>query len=107
MHPKKPKTDNQVDLFRIRLESFINLKHPLVLLSDRMDWEKFEDTLGVYYHPATGRPGIPTRLMVGLHYLKHTYDESDESVIHRWIENPYWQYFCGNEYLQHEFPIDR
>jgi hypothetical protein len=51
-----------------------------------------------------GRPGIPTRVLVGLHYLKHAYGESDESVVARWVENPYWQYFCGDEYLQHEVP---
>ena len=44
--------------------------------------------------------------MVGLHYLKHAFDESDESVCDRWVENPYWQTFCGEEYLQHELPID-
>jgi IS5 family transposase len=43
--------------------------------------------------------------MVGLHYLKHAYNESDESVIQRWVENPYWQYFCGYEHMQHQFPI--
>jgi IS5 family transposase len=52
-----------------------------------------------------GRPGNAIRLMVGLHYLKHAFNESDESVVARWVENPYWQYFCGFEYLQHECPI--
>lgn len=40
-----------------------------------------------------GRLGIPIRLMVGLHYLKHAFDESDETVVARWVENPYWQCF--------------
>ncbi|MBC8554057.1 MAG: IS5 family transposase, partial [Candidatus Brocadiales bacterium] len=53
-----------------------------------------------------GRPGKPTRLMVGLHYLKHTYNLSDDEVVLQWLENPYWQYFCGNEYFEHNFPID-
>jgi IS5 family transposase len=44
--------------------------------------------------------------MVGLHYLKHTYDLSDEDVVARWIENPYWQYFCGCSHFEHELPID-
>ncbi len=43
--------------------------------------------------------------MVGLHYLKHAFDESDESVIEHWVENPYWQYFCGYQYMQHKCPI--
>jgi IS5 family transposase len=53
-----------------------------------------------------GRPGLPTRLVVGLHYLTHAFNESDESVVGRFLENPYWQYFCGFEYFQHELPLD-
>ena len=44
--------------------------------------------------------------MVGLHYLKHAFNESDETVVERWVENPYWQHFCGEEYFRHEMPID-
>jgi len=44
--------------------------------------------------------------MVGLHYLKHTFDKSDEAVVNCWVENPYWQYFCGEEYFRHQLPID-
>jgi IS5 family transposase len=45
-------------------------------------------------------------LVVGLHYLKHAYNESDESVVAGLLENPYWQYFCGFKQFQHELPID-
>ena len=44
--------------------------------------------------------------MVGLQYLKHIHGLSDEAVVQRWAENPYWQYFCGEVYFQHEMPID-
>ncbi len=37
--------------------------------------------------------------------MKYTFDESDESVVERWVENPYWQYFCGYEQLQHDLPL--
>jgi len=53
-----------------------------------------------------GRPGLPIRLVVGLHYLKYASNESDESVVERFLENPYWQYFCGLEYFEHEVPLD-
>ena len=43
--------------------------------------------------------------MVGLHYLKHTFNESDESFLDRWQENPYWQYFCGFGTMQHVPPL--
>ena len=94
------------DLFKSRLDQMINLKHPLVLLSHRLDWSVFEQEFGATYHDSEGRPGAPIRVYVGLHYLKHTFDESDESVVHRFLENPYWQYFCGYDYFQHSFPID-
>ena len=67
--------------------------------------EAAEARFGGFY-AEEGRPGIPIRLMVGLHYLKHTFNESDESVVARWVENPYWQYFCGEEYFRHTLPID-
>jgi transposase, IS5 family len=53
-----------------------------------------------------GRPGLPTRLLVGLHYLKHLYDVSDERVVAGFLENPYWQYFCGEEFFGHDLPCD-
>jgi IS5 family transposase len=45
-------------------------------------------------------------LIAGLHYLQHTYGLSDEQVVQRWAENPYWQYFCGETYFQPALPID-
>ena len=94
------------DLFKNRLDQMINIKHPLVILSQRIDWSVFEQEFGSSYHDSDGRPGAAIRVYVGLHYLKHTFDESDESVLYRFLENPYWQYFCGYEYFQHNLPID-
>ena len=103
MLPKKP--DNHPDLFRAQLSQILNLHHPLVRLSEQMDWSGLEAKIDVQYSPGPGQPPLPTRLLVGLHYLKHAFDESDESVVARWLENPYWQYFCGYEHLQHEPPL--
>ena len=71
----------------------------------KIGWEAVEERFGDLYSEE-GRPGIPIRLMVGLHYLKHAFNESDETVVARWVENPYWQYFCGEEYFRYELPID-
>lgn len=103
-----PKTSSQPqsDLFSSRLDQIINLRHPLVILSSKIDWSSLEKTFGKYYEEGKGRPGLPTRLMVGLHYLKYAYSESDESVVMCFLENPYWQYFCGYEYFQHNLPLD-
>jgi len=107
MQPKKIIKDSHAeDLFRSRLTQILNPRHPLFLLADRLDWSVFEEVFGSLYVDGVGRPGLPIRLLVGLHYLKHAYGESDESVVEKFLENPYWQYFCGYEYFQHEFPLD-
>lgn len=103
MKPKKP--NNHPDLFRSQLSQIINLKHPLVKLAHKINWERLEQEIDVVYSPGSGQPPLPTRLLAGLHYLKYTFNESDESVVARWVENPYWQYFCGFEFLQHELPL--
>lgn len=77
--------------------------HPLVKLAGAIDWSYFEAEFS-NQNVEVGRPGLPTRLMVGLHYLKAMYDGSDESVVEKWTENPYWQYFCGEDFFQHDLP---
>jgi len=105
MRPIDPtKQVSQTDLFRNRLENIISLEHPLVKLSESIDWEGLEQEFGQFYVEEIGRPGIPIRVMVGLHYLKHLYNESDERVVEKYVENPYWQYFCGREYFEHQLP---
>ncbi len=104
MQPSKQSRGSK-DLFRERLDAIIDLKHPLVRLAGLVPWSDFDDAFGRFYKPL-GRRAKPTRLMVGLHYLKHTFDLSDELTVERWVENPYWQYFCGFEFFQHELPID-
>ncbi len=103
MKPKKP--NNHPDLFRSQLSQIINLKHPLVKLAKQINWQRLESEIDVVYKAGAGQPPLPTRLLAGLHYLKYTFNESDESVVERWVENPYWQYFCGFEFLQHQMPL--
>lgn len=105
MKPREKKTSGQDNLFRDRLENILNRKHELYRLAGIIDWASLEQRFGQYYSEK-GRPGIPIRLMVGLTYLEHAFGFSDEEVVARWVENPYWQYFCGEEYFQHELPID-
>lgn len=105
MKPKNPKQHDHEDLFRSRLAQILNRKHPLFVLAKQIDWSVFDQKFGPLYSEK-GRPGNSTRLLVGLHYLKHAFDESDESVVARLLENPYWQYFCGFDYFTHRLPID-
>ena len=93
------------DLFRSRLDQIINMKHPLASLGRTVDWNL--PGTGVVYTDGSGQPPLPTRLMAGLAILKHTYDLSDEVLCERWVENPYYQFFCGEEFFQHRLVFDR
>jgi IS5 family transposase len=96
----------QNNIFLTKLELLINYKNPLYLLSEKIPWEVLEKEFEIFYRKDFGRPAKPIRLMVGLLILKQLYNESDESVVARWVENPYWQYFCGEEYLVWDLPCD-
>ena len=106
MRPKEPPATTPDDLFRARLSNIINPRHELVRLAQLIDWRMFETAFGPLY-AEVGRPGLPTRLLVGLHLLKHIFNLSDEVVCVGWVENPYYQHFCGFDYFQYELPIDR
>ena len=105
MRPMREQDQPQRELFQVELEQIIDLDHPLVRLGICIDWGSFEQALEATYHPAQGAPGISTRLMVALHYLKYQHDLSDENVVAHWVENPYWQHFSGERYFQHRLPI--
>ncbi|MCA1634426.1 MAG: IS5 family transposase [Acidobacteria bacterium] len=104
MRPPTTPEQAPADPSRVRLALLVSHEHPLYQLAEAIDWSRFEADLGALYAEDTGRPGLPTRLMVGLHYLKYLFDESDESVVEKYVENPYWQFFCGRTYFEHELP---
>jgi transposase, IS5 family len=104
MRPLKPTSQASDDPTRVRLAVLLSHEHPLYQLAEAIDWTRFESEFGALYAEDVGRPGLPTRLLVGLHYLKYLFDESDESVVSKFVENPYWQFFCGGEYFEHELP---
>ena len=93
-------------MFRIELSRIIDPSHGLVKMSRVVEWDRLDELFGSTYCPDNGRPGVSTRLMVALNYLKYTYNLSDQDVIDTWVENPYWQYFSGMKYFEHKPPID-
>ena len=101
----KLKHDLQQNLFKTRLSDFINLNHELVHLSKLINWNKIEEAFGKFY-ALNGRPSIPIRTIGGLLMLKELFDSSDERVVELWIENPYWQYFTGEDFFQEQQPFD-
>jgi len=101
---KQDKTP-QLSIFDTPLKRFINLEHELCILSERIDWDSVEKDFSIYFSEI-GRPSVPIRRMVGLLLLKHIYNLSDEAIVDRWIENPYWQYFSGEKVFQTQKPFD-
>jgi transposase, IS5 family len=106
MRPKKIVPTNELDLYRSRLEQIINRRHELVQLAGKLDWSWIDEQIAPLF-AEQGRPAMPTRFMVGLLLLKHIYGLSDEEVCERWVDNPYFQYFTGEEFFQHQFPHER
>ena len=101
----KPTMPSSGDLYRSCLDQILDHRHELYRLATLIDWHRLDQEGGRFYRPL-GRPAKPTRLMVGLSYLQHTFTLSDEAVVQRWTENPYWQWFCGCKYFQHQLPCD-
>ncbi|MCD6027312.1 MAG: transposase [Solimicrobium sp.] len=120
------------DFFRARLDAMIDMNHPLAILAQRFPWREIESILAPRFarqeregkmvatddwfgstlqiaggaRPHAGRHRLPIRLMVALLLLKHTYNESDESVVERWAQDVYFQYFSGQEYFEPRKPCD-
>jgi transposase, IS5 family len=106
MRPKRHETTGSGDLFRSRLDQIINLKHELVQLAEKIDWAWIDSEIAPLYSE-NGRPGIETRFVIGLFLLKHIYRLSDDGVCDRWVCDPYFQHFTGEEFFQHVFPHER
>lgn len=104
MKPKSQETAGQSDLFNTRLADLLNPRHELCRLANLIDWQVLDNEFGQLFSPDLGAPALPTRLVAGLHYLKHAFACSDEAVVERWVENPYWQYLCGEEFFRHQLP---
>jgi transposase, IS5 family len=106
MRPKKHETTGSGDLFRARLDQIINMRHELVQLAGKIDWEFIDGEIAPLYSDS-GRPGIATRFVIGLFLLKHISGLSDEGVCERWVYDAYFQHFTGEEFFQHAFPHER
>jgi transposase, IS5 family len=107
MRPRERRDSGEQDLFRSRLDQIIDMNHALVKLARTIDWRFLEEQFGAVYTDGPGSPPLATRLMAGLAILKHAHDLSDEVLCERWVENPYYQYLCGEEFFQHRLTFDR
>jgi len=107
MRPKEKRPTHAQPLFGgARLDLMLKMNHPLVRLASAIDWDGLVEAFGPLYSERQGRPGIPIRTMAGLVMLQHAYGLSDEQVVEEWPDQVYWQFFCGEEFFQHELPVD-
>jgi len=106
MKPRRsPVKEQQQDLFRVELSKIIDPSHGMVKIANSVDWDRMDALFGETYCPDSGRPGVSTRLMVSLHYLKYTFNLSDDDTIGGWVENPYWQHLSGMKFFEQKAPI--
>ena len=103
----RPRDNRQRDLLRPSLDQIINMQHPLVQLAAKIDWQFLDRRFASVCATGPGQPGLPTRLVAGMFILKHAENLSDEVLCARWVENPYYQHFCGELSFCHELPFER
>ena len=103
----KPKShnNNQGNFLFADLIDQLNPKHPLLQLAKQIDWSAFDEAFSPLYSHL-GKPSKHIRLMVGLSILKHMEDLSDEVLVQRWVQDPYYQVFTGEAEFQWEFPCN-
>ena len=100
----KSRKNKQMDMFDVPMKKYIDTSHEFVRIGDNIDWGKLENSFKPYYSDK-GRPGVTVRKIGGLQLLKDRFNISDEKALDIWLENPYWQYFCGEIYFQKEKPF--
>lgn len=105
MKPKKICNSHGL-LFQNRLSKQLNPTHTLFQLRKLIDWQYYEKEFAGYFIEKKGAPALPVQLVVGMIMLQHMNQFSDEDTIQQWLENSYWQYFCGYDYFQWESPIN-
>lgn len=96
--------NRQLEIFEVPMNKFIDLDHELVRTGDLINWSQLEQQFKAYYADR-GRPGVPVRKIVGLSLLKSRFNIGEEKALEIWLQNPYWQYFCGEVHFQKERPF--
>jgi len=100
----KTEKNPQLNLLDVPLVHFINQEHELCRLAKKINWDEVEKEFASFYSN-TGAPSVPIRSMVGLKLLKLVFEVGDTAVLEHWIENPYWQFFCGEVNFKHQPPF--
>jgi IS5 family transposase len=92
--------NKQRELFHLMLVDFIDPRHKLVLLAERINRQYFEEEFSGLYSDI-GSPSIPLREIIGRLILKQLYNLGDETLAVRFEQDVYFQYFCGMTFFEH------
>jgi len=94
----------QLNLTGIPIIHYIDPGHELCKLAAKVDWIGIEKDFSQFYS-TRGAPSVPIRTVIGILLLKQAYRFSDKNAMAHWLENPYWQHFCGEVYFRHTPPF--
>lgn len=94
----------QLNINEVPMVHFIDPGHELCRLARKINWDNIENDFSRYYS-TKGAPSVPVRIMIGLILLKQVYRYTDKNALVQWLENPYWQHFCGQVYFRHKAPF--
>jgi hypothetical protein len=68
-------------------------------LAEALPWERLDEEYGKHFAAGQGRPAKDSRLVCGLLAVKQLKNLSDEDAVAEFMESPYIQAFCGQEYF--------
>jgi len=101
MRPKKHENDGCERSVPGQARSDHHMKHELVQLAGKLDWECSDgrDCAPLQRQgPARDQDPLRDRASAGSSTF---FALSDEEVCERWVYDPYFQYFTGEEFFQH------
>ena len=100
----KSRKSRQLDIFEVPMQKYLNMEHELVQAGKAVPWADLETEFARFFSDK-GRPSVPLRNIVGLCMLKSRFNVSEEKALNIWLENPYWQFFCGEVHFQKDKPF--
>ena len=75
-------------------------------LAEVLPWGKLDEAYGRHFSAGYGRPAKDSRLVCGLLAVKQLKNISDDDTVAEFMESPYIQAFCGQEYFALEDVIN-
>ncbi|MHB9010702.1 MAG: hypothetical protein ACYC49_00525 [Ignavibacteriaceae bacterium] len=71
---KKTEKESQINMF-FSLKEMMDQKYPLFILTEEINWQKFDDDFSGLYFLVNGRPALPI-LINFLHFKQHLFCRS-------------------------------